>query len=67
MRTLKIVLMTILFTMLLNSCTDLISNDDQVVMDSIPNTEVITSTNTDTSSDLTGGSSGTDTGDGKGG
>ena len=59
MKTLKIVMLMILFSLFMTSCTDLINSDDQVFLDSIE--EV------DSNTKATGGSGGTDTGsDGKG-
>ena len=38
MKTLKIVMLMIVFSLFMTSCTDLINSDDQMIMDSIENT-----------------------------
>ena len=38
MKTLKIVMLMIAFSLFMTSCTDLINSDDQMIMDSIENT-----------------------------
>jgi len=60
MKTLKIVMLMILFSLFMTSCTDLINSDDQVVMDSIEKVD----TNTKATGGSSSGSSGG--GDGKG-
>lgn len=40
MKTLKIVMLMILFSLFMTSCTDLINSDDQVIMDNIENTNM---------------------------
>ena len=61
MKTLKIVMLMILFSLFMTSCTDLINSDDEAVMDTIENTNIH-------GSDYgTGGSGSNGGGDGKGG
>jgi len=38
MKTLKIVMLMILFSLFMTSCTDLINSDDELILDSIENT-----------------------------
>ena len=38
MKTLKIVMLMIVFSLFMTSCTDLINSDDQMIIDSIENT-----------------------------
>ena len=59
MKTLKIVMLMILFSLFMTSCTDLINSDDKVIMDSIENTTIENTYNT-------GGSDDSSTGEGKG-
>jgi hypothetical protein len=59
MKTLKIVMLMILFSLFMTSCTDLINSDDQVILDSIEKV--------DSTTKATGGSDGSGSGDGKGG
>ena len=59
MKTLKIVMLMILFSLFMTSCTDLINSDDQVVMDHIENTQ--------TTIDFTGEGEGGGNGEEKGG
>ena len=40
MKTLKIVMLMILFSLFMTSCTDLINSDDEAVMDTIENTNI---------------------------
>jgi uncharacterized membrane protein YgcG len=63
MKTLKIVLLMILFSLFMTSCTDLINSDDHAVMDTIENTTKTSSVN-QTGGSSNGGSSGSG---GKGG
>ena len=58
MKTLKFVMLMILFSLFMTSCTDLINSDDQIFLDSIE--EV------DSNTKATGGSDGSGSGDGKG-
>lgn len=58
MKTLKIVMLMILFSLFMTSCTDLINSDDEAVMDNIENTTV------NSSSSATGGSGSNCTGRG---
>lgn len=60
MKTLKIVMLMILFSLFMTSCTDLINSDDQVILDSI---EKVDSTTKATG----GGGDNTGSGNGKGG
>jgi hypothetical protein len=39
MKTLKIVIVMVLLSLFMTSCTDLINSDDQVILDSIENTQ----------------------------
>lgn len=69
MRTLKIVMLTILLSVFFASCTDLINNDDHAVMTKIENTNGSTSANSgdsDGGTDLTGGTGSTGGGNGGG-
>ena len=59
MKTLKIVMLMILFSLFMTSCTDLINSDDQVILDAIEKV--------DSTTKATGGSDGSGSGDGKGG
>ena len=56
MKTLKIVMLMIVFSLFMTSCTDLINSDDQMIMDSIENTNAAYDTGNETGTD--GGGSG---------
>ena len=60
MKTLKIVMLMILFSLCMTSCTDLINSDDETIMDTIENTSKSSDVN------QTGGSSGNGSGNGGG-
>ena len=56
MKTLKIVMLMIVFSLFMTSCTDLINSDDQMIMDSIENTNAAYDTGDEVVTD--GGDSG---------
>lgn len=58
MKTLKIVMLMILFSLFMTSCTDLINSDDQVIMDNIENTNMDSTYNTGSSGEGDSGSGG---------
>ena len=62
MKTLKIVMLMIVFSLFMTSCTDLINSDDQMIMDSIENTSAAYDTG-DTGDNNSGDSKG-ENGDG---
>jgi len=62
MKTLKIVMLMILFSLFMTSCTDLINSDDEAVMDTIENTNISSEYGTGG-----GGTNGNGNGGGKGG
>jgi len=61
MKTLKTILVLIIMSLFLASCTDLINENDELVLDTIENTQGTGNT------DLTGGGGEEGTGGGKGG
>jgi hypothetical protein len=61
MKTLRTILLLVIMSLYLTSCTDLITDTDKEMLDTIENTQ-----GTDYSSDFTG-ETGTDGSDGKGG
>ncbi len=61
MKTLKTILVLIIMSLFLASCTDLINENDELVLDTIENTQGTGNT------DLTGDGGGEGTGGGKGG
>ena len=60
MKTLKIVMLMILFSLFMTSCTDLINSDDELVMDTIENS-------VKSGDDMNGGKTGEGGGSGSGG
>ena len=62
MKTLKIVMLMILFSLFMTSCTDLINSDDEAVMDTIENNNISSEYGTGGGGGNTGGG-----GSGKGG
>jgi len=63
MKTLKIVMLMILLSLFMTSCTDLINSDDQVIMDSIEKVDSNTKATGDGNDSGSGGGKG---GDGNG-
>ena len=63
MKTLKIVMLMIVFSLFMTSCTDLINSDDQMIIDSIENTNAAYDTGDETVTDG-GGSDKGENGDG---
>ena len=51
MKTLKIVMLMIVFSLFMTSCTDLINSDDQMIMDSIENTNAAYDTGDESEND----------------